>query len=97
MRTFVSALLAATALAQSSSNSTSNSTSATDSIKQAVADVTSWLLGKTKDYLGSDSQKKAFPDLVAATNTTLGLKGSFSLDNTKLGVNFVTAAFEVSG
>ena len=99
MRTFVSALLAATALAQASSNSTnttSTTTSTTDKVKQAVADVTNWLLGKTKDNLGTDSEKKDF-DLIPLTNTTLGLKGSFSLDNTALGVNFVTAAFQLSG
>ena len=101
MRTFVSALLAATALAQASNststNSTStNSTSTTDKLKQAVSDVTNWLLGKTKENLGTDSEKKDF-DFYAATNTTMGLKGSFSLDNTALGVNFVTANLELSG
>lgn len=100
MRTFVSALLVATAVAQNStSNSTtttSTSTSATDSIKKAVSDVTNWLLGKTKENLSTDSQKQEVP-LYDVTNTTMGLAACFSLDNTALGVNFVTARLDVSG
>lgn len=106
MRSFVSALLVATALAQSNStaNSTSNSTSTTttaapsttDKLKQAVSDVTNWLLGKTKENLGTDSEKKPF-NLYDVSNTTLGLTATFSLDNTALGVNFVTAKLDVSG
>jgi uncharacterized membrane protein YoaK (UPF0700 family) len=53
MRTFVSALLAATALAQA--NNSTSTTSTTDKVKQAVADVTNWLLGKTKENLSTDS------------------------------------------
>jgi hypothetical protein len=53
MRTFFAALLAATALAQA--NNSTNTTYIKDMIKQAVAEVTNWLLGKTKDNLRTDS------------------------------------------
>ena len=93
MRTFVGALLLAAASAQAT---TTNSTSTTDSIKKAVSDVTNWLLGKTKDNLSTGSDKKEFP-LYAETATTLGLNFTVALDNTALGVNFVSAGLHLSG
>ena len=93
MRTFVGALLLAAASAQ---NTTTNSTSTTDSIKEAVNKVTNWLLGKTKDNLSTGKDEKEFP-LYAETATTLGLKFTVALDNTALGVNFVSAGLHLTG
>ena len=87
MRSFVGTLLLASAYAQSSVSS---------DIQAAVSSVTNWLLGKTKENLSTDSQKKEFT-LYDVGNTTMGLKACFSLDNTALGVNFVTAEFDLSG
>jgi hypothetical protein len=94
MRTFVGALLLAAASAQNTTNSTDTST--TDKIKNAVSDISNWLLGKTKTVLSTDTQVKDFK-LYASTNTTLGLDFSISLDNTALGVNFVTAELHLEG
>ena len=91
MRTFVGALLLAAASAQAT---TTNSTSTTDSIKKAVSDVTNWLLGKTKDNLSTGSDKKLLP-LYPETATTLGLNFTVALDNTALGVNFVSAGLHL--
>jgi len=93
MRTFVGALLLAAASAQTT---TTNSTSTTDSIKEAVNKVTNWLLGKTKDNLSTGKDEKEFP-LYAETATTMGLKFTVALDNTALGVNFVSAGLHLSG
>lgn len=87
MRSFVGALLLASATAQSS---------VTSDIQAAVSSVTNWLLGKTKENLSTDSDEKEFT-FYTATNTTMGLMGTFSLDNTALGVNFVTAKLHLSG
>jgi hypothetical protein len=92
MRTFVGALLLAAASAQA----TTNSTSTTDSIKKAVSDISNWLLGKTKEVLSTDTQNKEFK-LYAETATTFGLDFTISLDNTALGVNFVTADLHLGG
>ena len=92
MRTFVGALLLAAASAQA----TTNSTSTTDSIKKAVSDISNWLLGKTKEVLSTDTQNKEFK-LYAETATTFGLDFNISLDNTALGVNFVTADLRLGG
>jgi hypothetical protein len=83
MRTFVGALLIATASAQSGSTTT-----VTEDIKKAVSDVTNWLLGRTKDNLSTGSDKREFA-LYNSTATTFGLDFDLSLDNTALGVNFV--------
>ena len=83
MRTFVGALLIATASAQSGSTTT-----VTEDIKKAVSDVTNWLLGKTKDNLSTGSDSEEF-NLYDSTDTTLGLDFNIALDNTALGVNFV--------
>jgi hypothetical protein len=88
MRTIVGALIYAAASAQK--------TTTTDSINKAVSDVTNWLLGKTKENLSTGSDKKEFP-LYAETATTLGLKFTVALDNTALGVNFVTADLRLGG
>ena len=93
MRTIVGALIFAAASAQ---KTTTNSKSTTDSINKAVSDVTNWLLGKTKENLSTGSDKKEFP-LYAQTATTMGLKFTFALDNTALGVNFVSADLYLSG
>jgi hypothetical protein len=94
MRTFVGALLLAAASAQNTTNSTDTST--TDKIKNAVSDISNWLLGKTKTVLSTDTQVKEFK-LYAETNSTFGLDFSISLDNTALGVNFVTADLHLGG
>jgi hypothetical protein len=93
MRTFVGALLLAAASAQ---NTTTNSTSTTDKIKTAVNDITNWLLGKTKDNLSTGSDFEEF-ELYNATPSTMGLKFKIALDNTALGVNFVTAGLHLGG
>ena len=85
MRTFAAAILAATAYAD-----------VTADVQKAVSDVTNWLLGKTKENLSTDSQRKEFT-FYNSTATLQGLTGCFSLDNTALGVNFITAEFDLSG
>jgi hypothetical protein len=100
MRIFVGALLVSATLAQNTTNNSTNTTSTTTTIKDtltgAIDSVTNWLKGFTSNNLSTDHQQKDF-NFYNATNTTLGLSGWVSLDNTATGVNFVTVGLDLSG
>jgi hypothetical protein len=87
MRTFVSALLLSTALAQ-------NTTAAVTAVQDSWSSVKNWFAETTVTYLQDEQLKQPFGNYTSAANHNL--TSTISLDTTLIGANFVTVAMDLS-